>query len=221
MERAAQPKRICDLCVTGLGITGAGISMVTKEGNHGIVWATDEASARIADLQLTLGIGPCVDAVATGAPVLVPDLAGADNVDLGRWPAFTASAASAGVRAVFAFPLQIGAVSVGALDLYRDEPGPLDSDTLSAALMASEVAALSLLDLGGDLTPAVRDELRSVSAFHLQVHQATGMVQVQLGVSTADALLALRARAFSTGQTLAALATDVVSRRVRFTEGDQ
>lgn len=221
MERSSQPKRICDLCVRGLGVTGAGISMVTKEGNHGIVWATDEVSARIEELQLTLGVGPCVDAVATGAPVLVPDLAGDENVDLARWPAFTASAADAGVRAVFAFPLRIGAVSVGALDLYRDEPGPLDSDALSAALMAGEVAALSLLDLGSDLTPAVNDELRSVSAFHLQVHQATGMVQVQLGVSTADALTALRGRAFSTGQSLDALAADVVGRRVRFTEEDQ
>ncbi len=61
----------------------------------------------------------------------------------------------------------------------------------------------------------------SRSTFQVQVHQATGMVQVQLGVTTEEAFLALRARSFANGQTMAELASDVVERRVRFSTEDR
>ena len=108
-----------------LGISGAGISIVTRAGNRGAVCSTDETAAGIEDLQFTLGEGPCIDAVHAGAPVLVPDLQHSEDLRAERWPAFLPGAIAAGVRAVFAFPLQIGAITIGALDLYRSSPGPL------------------------------------------------------------------------------------------------
>ena len=218
-ERAAQPDRICELCVQMLGVTGAGISMMTTAGNNGIVCSTDEASARIEDLQLTLGVGPCVDAVGRGAPVLVGDLTEPGDVDVARWPAFMEGASKAGVRAVFAFPLRIGAISVGALDLYRDQPGDLDRDQLPAALMAADAAALALLNLDSPHPPGSSD-LDSRTPYQPQVHQATGMVQVQLDVSIEDAFLMLRARAFASGRPLIDVAVDVVDRRLRFSPED-
>ena len=196
-ERAAQPDRICELCVQMLGVTGAGISMMTTAGNNGIVCSTDEASARIEDLQLTLGVGPCVDAVGRGAPVLVGDLTEPGDVDVARWPAFMEGAAEAGVRAVFAFPLRIGAISVGALDLYRDQPGDLDRDQLPAALMAADAAALAVLNLDSPPPTGLDPTSTAGTLYQPQVHQATGMVQVQLDVSIEDAFLMLRARAFA------------------------
>src|SRR6478752_2856249 len=112
-ERAAQPLRICELCVDTLAVTGAGIAMVTAAGHRGVVCATDSVAATIEDLQLTLGEGPCVDGAASGAPVLVPDLGAAADVATERWPPFMEGAARAGVKAVFAFPLRVGAISVG------------------------------------------------------------------------------------------------------------
>src|SRR3954447_24932663 len=122
-EQAAQPERICELCVQVLGISGAGIAMVTEQGHRGVVHATDDVAALIEELQLTLGEGPCIDAVEGGGPVLVPDLTGSPDLAVERWPGFLTEAANAGVQAVFAFPLRIGAISVGALDLYRTSPG--------------------------------------------------------------------------------------------------
>ncbi len=204
-----------------LGVTGAGISMVTATGNRGVVYATDDVSTRIEDLQFTLGVGPCIDAVHTGAPVLVADLDEPGDIAVDRWPMFMEGAATAGVRAVFAFPLRIGAISLGTLDLYRDQPGDLDSSQLSAALLAADAAALALLhlDIGRDDTFC--DDLAARSTYQLQVHQATGMVQVQLGVRTEQAFLMLRARAFATGRSLVAVAIDVVERRLRFSTEDQ
>jgi hypothetical protein len=220
-ERASQPRRISELCVAMLGVTGAGVSMVTSAGNHSIVCATDGVAARIEDLQLTLGEGPCVDAVRTGMPILVRDLDEPDDVAVERWPAFMEGAAKAGVRAVFAFPLHIGAIRVGALDLYRDHPGELDRDQLRSALMAADAAALALLHLDLDHTTGTDDVVGSPATQQLQVHQATGMMQVQLDVTTEQAFLMLRARAFSTGRPLVDVAIDVVERRLRFSTEDQ
>src|SRR5882757_8563385 len=142
-EPASQPKRICDLCVSVLGVSGAGVAMVTKAGNRGVVCATDDVSARIEELQFSLGEGPCVEAVTTGVPVLIADLLEPNGASVDRWPVFMEGAEAAGVRAVFAFPLRIGAIIVGALDLYKDRPGELDGDQLPAALMAADVAALA------------------------------------------------------------------------------
>lgn len=199
-----------------LGVTGAGISMVTKIGHHGVVHATDETAAQLEDLQLTLGEGPSIDAVMSGAPVLIPDLSESDIV-VERWPAFMKGAAEAGVRAVFAFPLRIGAISVGALDLYRDKPGELAAQ-IPEALMAADAAALALLQLESTWDESFGEDMDARTSHQLQVHQATGMVQVQLGVTTGDAFLMLRARAFADGRPLVEVARDVVERRLRFSK---
>jgi len=194
--------------------------MVTKTGNRGVVCATDDVSARIEDLQFTLGEGPCVDAAQFGAPVMVPDLRTPDDIVVDRWPAFLEGAGAAGVRAVFAFPLRIGAINVGVLDAYRSVPGPLRDGQLRAALLAADAAALALLDIDptGDL---FSDNADARSTYQLQVHQATGIVQVQLEIPTEEAFLMLRARAFALGRPLVDVATDVVARRLRFSVEDQ
>jgi hypothetical protein len=219
-EQASFPRQICELCVGMLGVTGAGISVVTTAGNRGVVCATDHVSARIEDLQFTLGEGPCVDAVDMGAPVLVPDLAKPEDLSVDRWPAFMKAATAAGVRAVFAFPLRIGAINVGALDLYRAGAGEMAADQLHAALMAADTAAVALEHLDTQFDDTFADDVEARTSYQLQVHQATGIVQVQLGIATEEAFLMLRARAFALGRPLVDVATDVIERRLRFSVED-
>lgn len=220
-ERAAQPLRICALCVDTLAVSGAGIAMVTAVGHRGVVCATDDVSATIEDLQLTLGEGPCVDAAVTGSPVLLSDLDQSPDVAVERWPAFMEGAATAGVKAVFAFPLRVGAISVGVLDLYRDQPGELSADELAGALTAADAAALALLHLDFDGARAFSDDHDMRASYQMQVHQATGMVLAQTGVTIDQAFLMLRARAFGGGRPLAELAADVVAGRICFSTEDQ
>lgn len=219
-ERRTQPRRICGLCVATLGVTGAGISLVTDTGNRGVVCATDDVSGQIEDLQFSLGEGPCIDAVGAGAPVLVTDLDDPNEMAVERWVAFREAAGAAGVRAVFAFPLRIGDITLGALDLYRDRPGELDDGQLAAARLAADAAATALLHLDSGRDDAFGADPGAGTTFHLQVHQATGMVQSQLDVETDEALLVLRSRAFATDRQLDAVAADVVERRLRFTPVD-
>ena len=70
-----------------------------------------------------------------------------------RWPAFSRPGVEAGVRAVFGFPLQVGAVRLGALNLYRDRPGPLTDDQHADALVMADVAAQAVLLLQADAPP--------------------------------------------------------------------
>jgi hypothetical protein len=220
VDVGSQPQRIAELCVQMLGVTGAGVSLVSDTGHRGVVCATDDVSRQIEDLQITLGEGPCIDAVRTGAPVLVADLHDHDDVATWRWPTFMTAAADAGVRAVFAFPLRIGAIGLGALDMYRNRPGPLDDDELSAALLGAEAAAISLLGLEASADAAAADGSGTGIGYQAQVHQATGMVMIQLGVTIEQAFLLLRARAFSTARPLIDVAVDVVERRLRFSSED-
>jgi hypothetical protein len=215
-DRPGRTQRICELCVEGLGINGGGISLVTTAGNRGVVCATDDVSARIEDLQFSLGEGPCVDAVRGSAPVLVPDLTDQGDGTRARWPEFVEGAVSHGVAAVFAFPLRVGVVNVGALDLYRSGPGELTRDELAGALMAADAAAVALLDIDPESGQMFAAGQGVRANYQLQVHQASGMVMAQLGGSIDDAFLILRARAFSDGTSLAEVARDVVERRIRF-----
>lgn len=209
-----ETKRLCDVCADVAGVTGAGIMLMSGDVPRGSVCTTNAVSALIEQLQYSLGEGPCVDAYNQDRPVLEPDL-GAPATP--RWPAFSRPALDAGVRAVFGFPLQVGAVRLGALNLYCDAPGALTDDQHADALLLASIVAQALLLVQAD-APAgsVAAELEANADFQYVVHQASGMVAAQLGVSVGQALVRLRAHAFGNNRTLTDVARDVVARRLRF-----
>jgi hypothetical protein len=206
--------RLCAACAVLTGVSGAGIMLMPDDVAHGSLCSTDPRSELIEQVQHTLGEGPCVDAHRSGRPVLEPDLAGAGA---SRWAAFTQPVAAAGVGAVFGFPMRVGAVRLGALNLYRDRPGDLTDDQHADALVLADVAAEMILLLQAR-APAgtLAEELARSADLHLVVHQAAGMVAVQLRISVADALVRLRAHAFAQERALRDVADDVVARRLRF-----
>ena len=204
---------LCGVCPGIAGVTGAGVMLMSGEIPRGSLCSTDGVSQLIEELQYTLGEGPCVDAYQQDRVVAEPDLA--DPVTR-RWPAFTPPALQAGARAVFGFPLRVGTVRLGALNLYRDCPGPLSGDQHADALVVADVAARWVLEAqAGAPVGAVAEELEAGADFHFAVHNAAGMVSVQEGISVTEALIRLRAFAFSSDRLLADVAEDVVARRLR------
>ncbi len=196
-------------------MTGAGIMLMSGGVAQGSVCSSNAVSALLEDLQFTLGEGPGVDAFTGDHPVAEADLAGPQA---SRWVAFTPPAVAAGARAVFGFPLRVGAVRVGALHLYRDQPGAIDDDQHANALVLAGVAARAVLTMQAEAAPGlIGPELEAGSDFHFVVHEASGMVSVQLDIGVGEALARLRARAFAEDRPLSAVALDVVERRVRFT----
>lgn len=164
--------------------------------------------------QFDLGEGPSYTAHRTGRPVLVPDLARDD-----RWPAFAEAAAASGLCAFFGFPLRSGSGSLGTLTLYRHAVGELTAEQYADALVVARFAfgLLTSLQAGGP-----RDELDQVFADTLsgsrEVLQASGVASVQLGVSVGSALAVLRAHAFAESCSLSEVATQVIDRRLKFSD---
>jgi hypothetical protein len=205
--------RLCAVFPQIAGVTGAGVMLMSGDVPRGSLCSTNDVSQLIEDLQYTLGEGPCLDAYQQNRVVAEPDLA--DPVTR-RWFAFTPPALEAGVRAVFGFPLRVGTVRLGALNLYREWSGPLNDEQNADALVMADVAARWVLEAQAGASPgAVARELEAGADFHFAVHNAAGMVSVQADISVTEALIRLRAFAFSHDRLLADVAQDVIDRKLR------
>jgi hypothetical protein len=214
-DRKLETQQLCDTCAEVVGVSGAGIMLMSGDVPRGSVCTTDAVSALIEQLQYDLGEGPCVDAYNSDRPVLEPDLKSSTH----QWPAFSPPALEAGVRAVFGFPLQVGAVRLGALNLYCDAPGALSDEQHRDALLMADITAQALLLLQADApSGTVAAALDEHAEFQYVVHQASGMVAAQLDVTVGQALLRLRAHSFGNDRHLTDVARDVVARRLRFDE---
>ena len=209
----AEPARLCEVCANVSFMSGAGIMLMTGDTQQGSVCSSNPVSALIEELQFTLGEGPCVDAHRNDRPVVEADLA---NPDMPRWLAFAPPAVAAGARAVFGFPMRLGGVRLGALNLYRDRPGPMSDDQYADALVLAGVAAQAVVAMQANASPgALSTALEEGANFRFVVHQATGMVAVQLGVSVGEALARLRAYAFGNDVLLTEVAEAIVARKLR------
>lgn len=201
--------------VTALAVSGASITVLSHLGGgapprRGLVHATNATSHRLDAVQLTVGEGPCLEAFYSAAPVLVADL----DTDGRRWPGFTPGAREAGAAAVFSFPLLVGAVRLGSLDAYRDSAGPLDQQQHGDALLLAEAATEALLE---EISGHSAEGAVWLADAHTPVHEATGMVAAQLGVTMDSALLRLRAHAYTHGLLVTDVAERVIDRTLRFT----
>ncbi len=203
---------ICTAAVAGVGVDGASVTVATSaSAARKTVYTTDRMALKLEQWQSAFGQGPGVEAYATGGPVLAVDLAA--PAGQARWPDFARAALAAGVRAVFALPMQVGAIRLGVVDLYRAGPGLMSPYELADALAFAESAALLLLD-GTAGAPSDTAELAwqrdEPSAQHAAIHQATGMLAARLEITATSALARLRADGFARGQRLGDIAHQVI-----------
>ncbi len=207
-------ERGTSLCAPFLTITpatGASISYLGTATAQATICASDDTAARLDELQFDLGEGPCWEAMRSGAPALHSDIQ--NRADPG-WPEFARAIHGEPVGAMFAFPLVVSSLEIGAVDLYTTAPGSLSSYEIADAATLASLAAWQVLrrvltgheDSGIEGSPYSRRE----------IHQATGMVIAQLDVTAEDALLLLRAHAFSRSLSVREIAAEIVERRLSF-----
>jgi hypothetical protein len=215
----AATSKDADLCgpfVRALGVTGAAVSTLGTSLGSETVCASDADAARLDEIQLDLGEGPCWEALSTHRPVLEPDVQDSTNTS---WPLARQALHETGLGAVFAFPLVVAGIDVGAIDLYSRTPYDMSMQQIDDATSLSRILARQVLRraLLAATVPGEDDEAWTGQYSRREVHQATGMVIAQMRISAADALLVLRGRAFATNRPLRDVATDVVERRLDFT----
>lgn len=226
--------RVCEAAVAAVGVDGAAVWVATDLDRRVLLHATDEVARALDEAHFTFGEGPCVQAWTERGMVLAADLASPSSA--ARWPVFAPAASGAGAGAVFAFPLQVGAMRIGVLGLYRAEAGPLSGEQLADALAFSYAVFTLVL---GQAPPAVPQTtgvagtagsgpagpagpepavwpIDGLGEGRAEVYQATGMVAVQLGASLEEALLRMRAHAFAHAIGVTEVAALVVARALRF-----
>jgi hypothetical protein len=210
--------RLCEACVVLFDIDAAAISLIFDGANSGTLGSSSAAARTYDELQFTLGEGPCLESVARRSPILISDLSDPSE---SRWPLYCPAMLAHEIHGVFAMPVLVAGEHIGALDLFRIQPGRLAGDDLAGAVVAAEIAGIPLIDLmADDLQAAVNDpesnawvELHTLS--RAEVSQATGMLVAQLGVEPAEALVRLRAHAYFTGRAATDVARDILDRRLK------
>ncbi|MGW0556704.1 GAF and ANTAR domain-containing protein [Streptomyces sp. NPDC002926] len=211
LHAQARP-RLPDDCASVLGMDHLTLSLSLRGHVTEQLWASGKTGALFEDLQFTLGEGPGPDAVRTGLLALEHDVSA---LSADRWPNLLPAMAHLPIQALFCLPLSLGGITVGVLTALRSTPGPMTGQEMDDALGLA--AALTLQFLGGDgvqLDSWVDAQPHS-ELHRAVVHQATGMLSVQLNTSLGQALLRLRAYAYSHDRSIIDIAEDIVSRRLR------
>jgi hypothetical protein len=205
---------LCVACTDVLGVTGAGLVLMSAGRSLGCVGVSDRVTEAVEQMEYTMGEGPCLTAYRTKVPAFDADLS---DEGIGQWPEFRRGALGAGVRAAFGFPLLVDWICIGALNLYHDRSGALTDDQFADALVVAKSVSRIVLTWQSDAPPGtVAWQLERAPNHRVEVHQATGRVSVQAEIALGDALDLLRAYAFSHDRPLSAVAADVAAGRLRF-----
>jgi hypothetical protein len=198
--------------LTLLPVAGVAISVFDQERRASVLHTSDMTAARLEEVQFDVGEGPMFDCYRTARAVLVPDLAVADE-----WPAFLSYTDDIAAASLFVFPITLGAAAIGAVLCYTSATISFDDDSVRVgSALARAIAGPAFryaITLADNETPDGGDPIE----VRREVHQATGMILLQLGVSPTDAFARMRAHAFTSGRSLREIAHDVVTRELDFT----
>ena len=205
---------VCTCCVDVLPVDRAALCISRPSSGLETLAASDAISSNFQALQVVAGDGPAFDAIASGEPVLVYDI----DSGFDRWPGFVTALGPSAPCPLFDFPLQMGAISVGVLELSRNDLSPLTSSEVTDISAVAEVVTLVLLSRSAVIDDAaLRGDIWSSSVpSSAEIHQATGMVVAQLSVPPQIAYVRLRAHAFATERPLHEVARAVIGRQLRF-----
>jgi GAF domain-containing protein len=203
----------CSASAEVLEVASAGVTLMSARHNA-TVCHSDERSRALDEAQFSLGEGPSLDVFAKREAISEPDL---EHPQVARWPVFAATALELGTRGVFALPLNAGQRCIGVLTLYNDVAGGLTSEQQADGLVVADTVARSMLETQSrtETGGLLADDLDDTASHRAEVHQASGMVAVQLGVVVADAEARLRAHAYADNRPVLDVARDIVERRLR------
>lgn len=208
---------LCHNAADVMHMDGATIVLLS-DGSSAIAGSNERATA-LADLQFSIGEGPSTDAAAEDAPVSAGDVAGV--ADQARWPRFAPAASDLGAGSLFAFPLRVGAIRLGVLCFDRASVGFLGIGEFRDGLIVADATTDLVLDDQADTGDAgLSRPMAAAASARAVVHQASGMIAVQIGSSIRDALVRLRAHAYANDQAIDVVAALVVNHHLRFEADD-
>ncbi|GGL64575.1 transcriptional regulator [Streptomyces fumigatiscleroticus] len=205
---------LADHCVALTESAAAGVLLTDPKGEVLDVAASDERTRALEAEGVEWNEGPCVASYRAGAqiPGVFLDDSHAD------WPRYTKRARQAGFTFVAAVPLRLREQVIGAVDLYRDGPGPLPPDRLRVGQSLADVAAIGLLQQRAvDRHATVAAQLHTALESRIVIEQAKGALAQRHGIGVDDAFHRLRQYARSHRRRITDVAREVVDKGVDVT----
>ena len=173
-----------------LNLSGAGVTLV-HDGRQRFVTAAVEAIATLERVQESSQKGPCIDAVASAAPVAVPDLAVGEASN--RWPDYTVAAKNAGIQAVAGIPMLAEGAAIGAVNLYDSQPRDWSTEDLRVASIFASIATGYLAHASSARQKQrTAEQLEQALSTRLVIEQAKGVLATQREITVDEAFKRLR-----------------------------
>jgi GAF domain-containing protein len=150
--------------------------------------STSESMRTLELFELQQQEGPCVDCHVLGEPVVIEDLEASE-----RWPLFAPRALEQGFRSVYALPLRLRGATIGALNLFRIEPGAAEPSDVRAAQALADMATIGLMQ-----QRAVHEARELAGQLQLALHsrviieQAKGLLAERLSCELEEAFQLIR-----------------------------
>ena len=194
--------------VTLLSASAAGVMLADPRGELRVAASSNEAAGLLELFQIQNDQGPCLDCYRTGQPVSATDLAGPGQ----RWPRFAAAATQAGFRTVEALPMRLREQVIGALNLFRSDPGPLEPTELRVGQALADVATIGLLhERNVRRSDTLAEQLQAALTSRVVIEQAKGKLAERLSMDTDQAFNLLRDYARNSNQRLTDVARNFVT----------
>jgi GAF domain-containing protein len=203
--------RLAERCAELLDCAEAGLLLADAAGLLRVMASSSERSEALEVLQSQRDEGPCVDCYRQGEPVASKDL----EADEHRWPRFAPAAVEQGFRSVQALPMRVRGETIGAMNLFRSEPGPIDGADLSLGQGMADIAAIALLQ-----ERTVRESrgviagLQGALNSRVVIEQAKGMLAESAQIDVDEAFVRLRTHARDNNLKLSEVARDLIDARL-------
>lgn len=201
--------RVAGHCTSLVAAAAAGVLLSSPQGGVSLVAASSERSEDVELLQLRVGSDPCLEAMAAGVSVRVPDLFAARA----RWPAWAPVALGAGFGSVYATPMTLHGDTVGVVTILAVSPGALSDDDLEVVRALTHIATIGILQQRAlHQTELLADQLRAALNSRVVIEQAKGVISGRsaLDVSTERAYLLLSDYAQRTSTTIGVVSQAVI-----------
>jgi GAF domain-containing protein len=198
---------LTDRCVEVLEVDTAGLMLVAPEGDLRVMASSSEAMRVLELFEIQSEEGPCLDCFRTGEQVVNQDLAQVN----GRWPRFAAEALDAGFHSVHALPMRLRGALIGALNLFRVDPGEMSRADVDVAQAFADIATIAILQHRAALeAQAINEQLNNALNSRVVIEQAKGMISERLDLNMEQAFATLRSHARNKNLRLADLANSVI-----------
>ncbi len=199
--------RLVETCTHLLAADAAGILLCDGRGQLRVMDCSTKGARLLELFQLQAHEGPCLDCFHAGRAVSAPDVT--EIAD--RWPQFAPRAVQEGFRAVHALPMRLRSVTIGGLNLFAAQPGPLPPEDLRVGQALADVATIGILhERAAHRGEILTEQLQTALNSRIIIEQAKGVLADRSGLDFPDVVALLRAHARRKGLRLSDVARGVV-----------